>query len=237
MKWHKIVDDAGAKELVEQFFLLEAAEDAWIETGSDYITLDPSSRTVYIPYGNERIIETIPSLSQKYSSKHIYFREGEGEIHYRDFYTILRDISIEKLSPFIKSILDRTRSYGLEHALLLLEDGKIFLLEGEREHVTLPEIRCFIFIHTHPSPLCLPSKQDIRQAATFFMNNGFLNAIASSQCLFIMYRRWLLGEEDILTLKDLESRINSFYKRSRDPLVEIGNMLRHTYIGVSISLL
>jgi hypothetical protein len=237
MKWHKIVENSSADELVKQLLLLEAAEDAWIETGLDYITIDISFRTVYVPHTTGKNADILSKLSQKYSSKNIRFSEGEGEVHYRDYYEILRDLSIEKLSPFIKQLLDRTRRHGVEHALLLLEDGKILLLEGEREHVTLPEIRCFIFIHTHPSPICFPSKQDIRQAATFFMNNGFLNAIASSQCLFILYRKWLLGEDDILVLKDLESRINSIYKKSRNPMLEFSNLLKKTYIGINVSIL
>ncbi len=233
MKWHRILEDTIQGKIISGICtLIEAAEDSWIETGIEEITVDPESMTVYLP-GELVGRDVVEKLQKKYEEKKVLFEYGEGPLHYRDLYTYLKEKTASLLSTYITELLERTYSLGKEHALLLLPDGKIVLLEGERGKISLPEIKACVFLHTHPSYLCLPSKTDVRQAASFFMNGGYINIIVSRRCMFSFYKTWMLGEEDILALRELEGKIEKIYKTSRNPLVEIQRFLDKSYIRAS----
>ncbi len=231
MKWHQIIEnDEKTKEISRICNLIFAAEDAWIETNTDYITVDPYQKTVYLPEGIPEIQEIIDDLNNKYSEEGIRFSLGDAGYHYKDLYNLVRERFLNTYISLIKTLVNKSLIKQREYAMIILREGKLILLEGEEERITLPEIPSCIFLHTHPGPWCFPSKKDVEQTTSFFMNGGLLNVIAAEKCLLTMARTWLLGEEDVLALKELERKINSIYKRSRDPLWEIKNLLKNTVI-------
>ncbi len=61
------------------------------------------------------------------------------------------------------------------------------------------------------------------------MNGGITEVILSNRCQWILWRDYLLDENDVFALIELEKKINKFYEK-RDFLQRIKEMLLETNI-------
>jgi len=219
LKWHILLEGVPEVEVVYRACkAIYAAEDLWVETGSDDIGIDLERGVVWFTGIDHTGIErrVVEEISSRYTSDDVRVVEGSpppSAIGIRDAYDFFVGFSLLRLSKTMQSLLARTIEARREHALVLSSEGPVAaVLEGEKDRIVLPEIKACVFVHTHPYGSCTPSKSDLKASYTFFLNGGILEAIASPQCIWALWRGWLLGERDLEALIELERSLNEIHK-------------------------
>ncbi|MEM4485964.1 MAG: hypothetical protein QW116_01830 [Zestosphaera sp.] len=130
-----------------------------------------------------------------------------------------------------------TRQSGIEHLFVILNDGKGYLIEGERNRAYVPLTNMIISMHTHPDN-CIPSPHDVRALSHILMGRGFGGGIVASDCHFAIMRVGPFLEEDMMELIKFRNalremrldRLNYYLGRGG-----IGTNLRiyTNYVGIS----
>ncbi len=207
MKWQKLVEDELSEEIYTLCRIIYAVEDVWIETGSEEIYVSPGEAVVYVPASvSSGLLE---ELQQKYTDDGITFVQGTlgaRVLHYRDLYGYVKERFLEAFAHEIKRLIELTEARRREHAIIIPSTRPVrMLLEGEEDRIVLPELPLCIFLHTHPGDNCMPSQKDLESAVSFFSGGGVIEVIAARKCMFVMWREWLLSEEDIEKLIDVKS--------------------------------
>lgn len=123
-------------------------------------------------------------------------------------YDIVIDKYREALHYYILKYLDKTITTGYEYYLGVLFNGKCFLLEGERNRITIPRIPQCISAHTHPSNYPAPSSRDIDEIVNIFIDRGVGHVIIAKSTGMAIYRVKPLTESDLETIKEL-GNVNS----------------------------
>ncbi len=97
----------------------------------------------------------------------------------------------------------RTLSSGYEYYLGILFNGSAFILEGEKDHVTLPGIKHCFSAHTHPSQIPVPSSMDLKMITRLLIDRGIGHVVVASTSSLAIYRVKPLTLEDLEYLKTL----------------------------------
>jgi len=186
---------------------IHAAEDLWAE-GASHVCVDLESASVWA----EGAEDAAAAVSAKYSDFGVSVSAEHpppSAVALQDAYDKFALFSLELLRPFLSALLKRTEKRSREHALLVLADKPVGVaLEGESDRVSIPEVRACVFAHTHPrGALCVPSRGDVDAARSFFLSGGILEVVASPSCVLALWRSWLLGEEDVEAVAELQKRV------------------------------
>ncbi len=213
MKWHVVKEDDNTRFLFKLCKLIYACEDLWVESGSEEIYVSPKTLTIYYESSVPESILSI--LKNKYKIYGVDFKEltaGYTEIiHYRELYSVLKNEFKTRFRRDILYLLDRTRVYGVEHALLLSSVKPVkIMLEGERDRVVIPGgIKSYVFLHTHPQVYITFSKKDLESAIEFFMDGGIIESVVAGKYMLTLWRTWMISMEDIDALIDFKEEFTS----------------------------
>ena len=226
--------------LITVFYYVEGALYELIE---DYGCVDPkvrlegSSSTPVVEYCCEEITEEPDELisieegkennvitSYRYCDDAC--KEGEG------LYSLLNKIvnqtlvkSIELLTPYTYL----TSQSGVEYLLIVLNNGKGYLIEGEENKVAVPISRALFSLHTHPNN-CLLSPHDVRALSNTLMFRGIGGGVVSRDCYMILVRSGPFTEEDLI---DLIKFRNSLRKMRVD---DLNDYLRKGFVGANLRI-
>ncbi len=232
-KWQTILESKNVSKIFKACKTIHALEDLFIELETDQIYTDLEEGTIWVPYISREEKEVVSQISSAYEDYDISIKLGDpphNTMHYRDAYRFYNDFFLVETNTILKEMIERTKRNKNEYALVISSEKPIgVILEGEEESITLPEIRACVFVHTHPNESCFPSKKDIKSSLSFFMNGGITEVILSNRCQWILWRDYLLDENDVFALIELEKKINKFYEK-RDFLQRIKEMLLKTNI-------
>lgn len=104
---------------------------------------------------------------------------------------------LEDLNRVAEKYLVLTRERDREFLGVLFRDGTWLFLEGERRDITIPRVseESIAIVHTHPSDLCIASREDLESTLDLFVSGGFLSAVISYKCVFIMRLIDLFSED------------------------------------------
>ncbi len=120
-------------------------------------------------------------------------------ISLRSLYGHVRRLAERELVSILKSYALRTAFEGVEYMLVVLQNGRALILEGEVNKVTIPLVKATASLHTHPRG-CVPSPHDIRSSTHVFLDGGLVAGITSPQCSLLIFRSGPFTEEDYLGL-------------------------------------
>ncbi len=181
---------------------------------------DAYCRTVYVPrmrlydyiVPEEVVVEPVDCMYDPIDSINIFKEHwmidrvvvGHGSIDYRELYNFIHIAYSHTLHYKMKEYSIKSRSMGGEYFLAVLFDGRAFIVEGEKDHVTLPSIPHCLSAHTHPSPTPYPSKRDIETIINMMVNRGLMHVIETTGYSLYVYRVKPLSEEDVITLRLIE---------------------------------
>jgi len=113
----------------------------------------------------------------------------------------------------------RTRLEGIEYMLIVLSDGRAFILEGGRRRVSIPYLKTVISSHTHPHG-CIPSPHDVRSLIHVLLDGGFGIGIVSMECALGLLRLGPFTEEDYIALTKFRSALS---RRDSNAISEVIN--------------
>ncbi len=103
----------------------------------------------------------------------------------------------------VRRLARETGGNGVEFLLLYLRSGELAVLEGDVERVQVPHVATAAgSIHTHPHGACGLSWADIRTGLDILVDGGIFEAAATEACVFAMWRRGLVSEDDYLEILD-----------------------------------
>lgn len=222
MKWHQLIEaDPRIGVLHRACRAIHAAEDLWVEGVSEDIFIDLEKARVYLPMAFPEDSGVVEEVRDRYGDGvEIHVDEppptavGLGDA-YSEYVSLLNRVG----APFLKEVKRLTSQRGSEHAFIVFLDHEAgMLLEGEGDRIVLPEVRSCAFIHTHPGEYCYPSPNDIRSSIGFFSTGGIVEEILAQGCRWVIWRSWLLAEEDIEALFETAERLEKAYRGRRlDP--------------------
>ncbi|MEO3993808.1 MAG: hypothetical protein QN229_05865 [Desulfurococcaceae archaeon TW002] len=196
--------------LVAMFYYVEGALYELVE---DYECLNPKVRIEYgtrapvIEYCCEKIVEIPNELVSLEEGKENnvmteYRYNSEACERGEELYSILNKItnhvlvrSIELMTPYTYATIHS----GIEYLLIVLSNGKGFLIEGEENKVAVPMSRALFSLHTHPSN-CLLSPHDVRSLSNTLVYRGIGGGVVSKDCYLILVRSGPFTEEDLMEL-------------------------------------
>jgi len=100
----------------------------------------------------------------------------------------------------VRRLAGETGGNGVEFLLLYLKGGEVAVLEGDVERVQVPHVAAAGSIHTHPAGACGLSWADVRTGLDILVDGGIFEAAATEACVFAMWRRGLVSEDDYLEI-------------------------------------
>ena len=233
MRWHQLIEgDPRVRALHRACQTIYAAEDLWVEEAGEEIFIDLKGARVFLPIAFPEQGEVLEQVRERYrGTVEIRVEEPPGDAvglrdSYHEYVNLLRRLG----SPFLAEIRRLTHARGREHAFILFLDTEAaMLLEGEGDRIVLPELRSCVFAHTHPGEHCLPSPNDIKSSVGFFSSGGIVELIVSSSCTWMLWRSWLLAEEDIEALFETAGLLDKAYRGARvDPFQPLSRTVFRT---------
>jgi len=185
-------------------FLEDVYEDAECDDllvrveGSEGIELEP----VNCKYS---VLESIEVFRNQHGLESVAL--GSGTVSYRALYDRVFETYLKGLHSLTLNLLVRSRTTGYEYYMGVLFDGRAFILEGEKDRVTLPSMPQCFSAHTHPGITPLPSTADLKTIAQMLLSRGVGHVISSFGGNLAVYRIQPLSEEDFEVLREAE-RLN-----------------------------
>jgi len=216
LKWHQLLQGDPTITLLHRACrALHAAEDLWVEEVSEQIYVDLEESSVYIPTAFDVSLDIVESVRERYEGV-VDIRVGEPSfraVGLSEAYLEYVNLLSTRACPLREMLRRLTRERGREHALIIFLDHEAgMVLEGEGDRIVLPELRSCVFIHTHPGENCFPSPNDIKSSVGFFTEGGIVEEIVSSKCRWLLWRSWLLGEEDVEALFETTGLLERAYR-------------------------
>lgn len=196
--------------LIAVFYYVEGALYELVE---DYECVSPKIRieryagAPVIEYCCEKIAEVPSELVNLEEGKENnviagYKYRGEGCRESEEPYSLLNKIvnqvlvkSIGLMTPYTRT----TSQSGVEYLLVVMSDGKGYLIEGEENRIVVPMSRALFSLHTHPSN-CLLSPHDVRSLSNTLMYRGIGGGVVARDCYLILVRSGPFTEEDLIEL-------------------------------------
>ncbi len=212
---------SGLKTLIDVIeYIMELPEVVKINVYTSQTFTDNSIYTlirVYCTATNE-IQEELKELEEKYRNPALTYRveliEANGQ--YQEEIPSPEILELyDKLVDYAKDVIVNTLkqylSLGNEYFIAVLGDGRLVVLEGWEEKITVPfpkDIEVIITGHTHPKAPCIPSKKDLESTVRLLSNQGIGSIIVSPYCTLCIYRRGPFVEEDYHELIKLSRRLS-----------------------------
>ncbi len=141
---------------------------------------------------------------------------GRG-LSLEDLYTVAQDLAAKEAMSTLSAYALKCALTEVEYMLLILQNGKAAILEGERDKVVIPAKGVSFTAHTHPRG-CVPSPHDIKSLINLLFEGGLGSAVISTECGLMLFRNGPFTEEDLLALTNFRSIVGG-----RDPrrIVEV----------------
>ncbi len=179
-----------------------------------------------VPYeGFELDNITRYKLASDYVFKHCH--EGWS---LNELYSQALDLFLRNIPSFLRSYSIRTALEGIEYMLIVLQNGRAVLLEGEKNKVVIPSVKAVASAHTHPKN-CIPSPHDIRSLTNILLEGGLGASIVSPNCILTIFRKGPFTEDDYLALV-------SFIKNLRkNSLNELGQLLARGILSKNLRIM
>jgi len=125
---------------------------------------------------------------------------------------VLYDTATMWFLEYVRSELSEytivTDRFGVEYYLAVLEDGHVFLAEGEKYHVRVPFIKTYYTAHTHPTLHPIFSPRDIDVAIDVFTYGGLALAIVTTRNTICIYRRGYFTDTDYYNMRKLRKYLS-----------------------------
>ncbi len=141
----------------------------------------------------------------------VVMEDNEYNMNFYDLYDEIVKILLKDSFEFAMKASYTTKT-GIEFIFFYLEDGSVAMLEGEHFRVRLPRLRAVASIHTHPEGACGLSRADVESGLDLLSEGGLALGAATPSCMFIMYRRYLISEDDYVILKKLIYKNKNIFK-------------------------
>ncbi|MCD6428407.1 MAG: hypothetical protein J7L12_02180 [Desulfurococcales archaeon] len=164
-------------------------------------------------------------LADRYEFKQCY----EG-LRLSELYSQALDLYLRNVPSYLRSYSIRTALEGIEYMLVVLQNGRAVLLEGERNKIVIPSVKTVASAHTHPKN-CIPSPHDIRSLTNILLDGGLGASIISPNCILTIFRNGPFTEDDYLALTSLIKNLR------RNPIDELGQLLARGVLGKNLRIM
>lgn len=158
------------------------------------------------------------------------FRQCYEGLHLDELYSQALDLYLRNVPSYLRSYSIRTALEGIEYMLVVLQNGRAVLLEGERNKVVIPSVKTVASAHTHPKN-CIPSPHDIRSLANILLDGGLGASIVSPDCILTIFRSGPFTEDDYLALTSLIKNLK------KNPVDELGQLLARGVLGKNLRIM
>ncbi len=158
------------------------------------------------------------------------FRQCYEGLHIDELYSHALDLYLRNVPSYLRSYTIRTALEGIEYMLVVLQNGRAVLLEGERNKVVIPSVKAVASAHTHPKS-CVPSPHDIRSLVNILLDGGLGASIVSPNCTLTIFRSGPFTEDDYLALTSLIRNIK------KNPADELGRLLSRGVLGKNLRIM
>jgi len=206
LKYQRIIDNDDTFKtgfICRSILLIEdIIEDAYCENLRVKIDLDEYKLIVEPVNCRYDIRESISVFSSQHDVSNIEI--GLGEYDYSYLYEKLIDMYRLKLHQYVRSMIWKTISTGVEYYMGLLFNGKAFIVEGEVGYVKIPRLNLCLAVHTHPSRHAIPSSIDLESMVELILNRGIGFIIVSSVESLAIYRVKPLGIDEFEYIKSID---------------------------------
>ena len=194
------------EDIIEEYNL--NINDLSLRWGSVDSILNPSEN-IYIKIYYKYNLNINKNIDINNININISINEGYGDMGFLMLYDLVEKIILQDAFEYAIKASYTTRT-GIEFIFYYLDDGRIAMFEGEYHRVRLPKVRAVASIHTHPEGACGLSKQDIESGLDLLAEGGLLLGAATTSCMAVMRRRFMVSEEDYLKIKEylLNKKIN-----------------------------
>ncbi len=194
------------ENIIEEYDL--DINDLSLRWGSIDSILNPSEN-IYIKIYYKYNININENIIINNNNINLSINEGYGDLRFLTLYDLVEKIILQDAFEYAIKASYTTRT-GIEFIFYYLDDGRIAMFEGEYHRVRLPKVRAVASVHTHPESACGLSKQDIESGLDLLAEGGLLLGAATTRCMAIMRRRFMVSEEDYLKIKEylLNKKVN-----------------------------
>jgi len=200
-KYEKLLVTQESKKLADLLTKIALAEDYHEETGKEPTT---DMEEIYV---------------EDTSAREYGFRIGRRELSYKKLYSYAANLFVEFAKKYMFEFANITVRNSIEYLLILLDDGRFLIIEGEEDKIEIPFPNGLATIHTHPG-ICLFSYKDLETADNLFSRGYFIIGVMNNSCISIIYRNGVYTLEDKMNLinfyknlrkiKDLDKYLNMF---------------------------
>lgn len=155
------------------------------------------------------------SILNKYFKCNIMLKEFNNECMFTLNYEKLINVSkelIHKLTiSYLRHYVLKTKLTKVEYMMLVNRFGKLLIIEGSEDKVSLPlsfkTLRNIVISsHTHPYN-CIPSHRDLEQLELIMSYGGLGGAILGPSCITLIYRNKPLMYDDLIRLREIKKKI------------------------------
>jgi len=206
-KYHTVFRNEYTERLSFLCRAVNFLEDVLEDAECDDLLVSVEGRGIAVEPVNCRysVLESIDVFRDQHSLENVTL--GFGVESYRALYDRVFETYLKGLHPRTLDLLARSRATGYEYYIGVLFDGRAFVLEGEKDRITLPSISQCFSAHTHPYPNPLPSTADLKTITQMLLSRGVGHVISSFGGSLAVYRVRPLSEEDFELLREAE-RLN-----------------------------
>jgi len=206
LKYQKIIendDTVKAGFICRSILLIEdIMEDAYCENIRVKIDLDEYKLIVEPVNCRYDVRESINVFSGQHDVSNVEI--GYGVHDYNYLYEKLIDMYRLKLHQYVRSLVWKSMSTGVEYYMGLLFNGSAFIVEGEYGYVKLPRLNLCLATHTHPSKYAVPSSVDLESMMELFLDRGIGFIIVSSEESLAIYRVKPLSIDEFEYFKSID---------------------------------
>lgn len=217
LKFHRLYVNEWSRRLTRLANIILYVEDLLEEVNGEGLYV--SEDTLYDPlvFDNSILnikVKTDNEIDYKPPKDLNVNIELAKQIDYDNMY-ILYDTAIMWFLEYARNELSKytikTDRFSTEYYLAILENGHVFLAEGEKRHVRVPFVKTYYTAHTHPTLYPMFSPHDIDVAIDVFTYGGIALAIVTTRNTICIYRRGYFTDNDyynMLKLRKYLSRKN-----------------------------
>jgi len=238
------IEPERADEIRAMCISIKAAEDL-IAEGAKSVWLDLESRKIIL--ADELDSEVIKEFRKKYGNE-VEVSAGEPlfarAVPISSAYLQFPHIFSEASRNVLGAIIERTMKTGREHAAFFTDSGTAIAIEGEERRVLFPPSSLCAAVHTHPvdrryHPMasCFPSKADMRNAVSFYLDGGLLFGIGCSSYILYFQRTKIITDDVLEDLAELPNKIEKIAKRAAKESIDVFGELTRATEGLPLKIL
>jgi len=214
LKFHKLYTDDWSRRLTRLANIVLYIEDLLEEVDGEGVFIyeselyDPlvfDEITLNIKIKTNNRVELSPPEELKVSIEPVEY------IDYNNMH-ILYDVAVRWFLNYAYNELGKyiiqTDKAGIEYYLAILEDGHVFLAEGEKYHIRIPFIKTYYLAHIHPTPHLMFSHHDIDVVIDTFTYGGLASVVLTRTGCTCIYRRGYFTDEDYYRLINLRKYLS-----------------------------